>query len=527
MNVLLETSQILDTPDLPATDTNAKTQTSNFNATFDPEKLDAIKSQIENPAITPMTDEQIFERLAELPPRLYDQFRQKMAKRLKIRTTTLDAEVNKRRRQSSGDQLQGSALDLADIELWPETVSGADVLSEVVEAFSRYVALPDGAADSLALWTTHAHGFESFVYSPRLNISSPEKGCGKTTLRDVLAVLLPRPLATENLTVAVLFRVIESHKPTLLADECDASLKNNEELRGMLNAGHKRGGKPLRAVSERVWVNAQLGLMETAKAINARNAGIKIFAAIRLEAFTSDVSSTHTQNKDLCTILKYNDDDLKNIFEANIRLMRREGLVKPQAEDSIQRFLGFKEILHPHIKNADGSPKSEDIFKYILRHTLRRPRELLLMGQQISQIHINNRDASQVRKTVNKVSTDILHQYKNEIVPFWNEDESTKLLSNVHSKVITSDKAKSLLKICPNALAAFFRRGLLGVVESAPFEEGLIQTFLPAAERFVFLQSFTVGFIDQRLICSLIDFNETNDLIIRKTSSGIIDAPLV
>ena len=101
-------------------------------------------------------------------------------------------------------------------------------------------------ADALALWTAHAHCFESFVCSPRLNISSPEKGCGKTTLRDVLAVFMPRPLATENLSAPVLFRVIESHKPTVLADECDAWLRDNEELRGMFNAGHRRGGKALR-----------------------------------------------------------------------------------------------------------------------------------------------------------------------------------------------------------------------------------------------------------------------------------------
>jgi hypothetical protein len=110
--------------------------------------------------------------------------------------------------------------------------------------------LPDGAGDALALWTAHAHCFESFVCSPRLNISSPEKGCGKTTLRDVLAVLVPRPLATENLSVAVLFRVIESRKPTVLADECDTWLRDNEELRGMLNAGHRRGGQALRCEGE-------------------------------------------------------------------------------------------------------------------------------------------------------------------------------------------------------------------------------------------------------------------------------------
>jgi putative DNA primase/helicase len=190
-------------------------------------------------------DEAIFHRLAKLSPADYDRRRDDEARQLKIRTTTLDIEVHKRRAKS-GESLQGGALNLADVELWPDAVIGADVLSEIAEMFACYVALPDGAADALALWTAHAHCFECFQCSPRLNISSPEKGCGKTTLRDLLAVLVPRPLATENLTVAVLFRLIESHKPTVLADECDGWLKDNEDLRSMLNSGHRRGGKAFR-----------------------------------------------------------------------------------------------------------------------------------------------------------------------------------------------------------------------------------------------------------------------------------------
>jgi len=172
------------------------------------------------------TDSKAFERLAKLSPADYDRCRDDEAKQLEIRTATLDAEVQKRR-VKSGEILQGGALNLAAVDLWPDAVNGADALAELAETFSRYVALPASAADALALWTAHAHCFEFFQCSPRLNISSPEKGCGKSTLRDVVSVLVPRPLATENLTVAVLFRVIQAHKPTVLADEYDAWLRDN------------------------------------------------------------------------------------------------------------------------------------------------------------------------------------------------------------------------------------------------------------------------------------------------------------
>jgi len=146
--------------------------------------------------------------------------------------------------------LQGSAVSLPEIELWPEAVNGADTLSKIAETFARYVALPDGAADALALWSAHAHGFTAFLCSPRLNICSPEKRCGKTTLRDVVAVFVPRPLLMENLSVAVLFRLVNAHAPTILADEYDAWLQENEELRGLLNSGHRRGGQAFRCVGD-------------------------------------------------------------------------------------------------------------------------------------------------------------------------------------------------------------------------------------------------------------------------------------
>lgn len=65
-------------------------------------------------------------------------------------------------------------------------------------------------------------------------------------MRDVISLFVPRPVLTENLSVAVLFRIVDAHAPAILADECDTWLKDNEELRGLLNAGHRRGAKVYR-----------------------------------------------------------------------------------------------------------------------------------------------------------------------------------------------------------------------------------------------------------------------------------------
>jgi CHC2 zinc finger/Protein of unknown function (DUF3631) len=189
--------------------------------------------------------------LAMLPPLEYDKVRKAEAEQLGIRVTTLDAEIDKLRPKQASSALQGREVDFAEVDPWPEAVSGAGTLSKVAEALCRYVLLPAGAADALALWCAHVHVFTTFLCSPRLNISSPEKGCGKTTLRNIIALFVPRPVLIENMSVAVLFRIVDAHIPTILADEYDAWLSDNEELRGLFNAGHRRGASVFRCEGEK------------------------------------------------------------------------------------------------------------------------------------------------------------------------------------------------------------------------------------------------------------------------------------
>ncbi len=197
-------------------------------------------------------EEKYIKQLAELLPLEYERQRKKAAEKLGCREAILDKLVEEKRQKlnPSHDTLQGRGLMFAEVEQWPEPVSGSELLTQLSDTFSRYIALPNGAADVLALWCAHAHAFESFLCSPRLNISSPEKRCGKTTLRDLLALFVPRPLPTENLTLAVLFRTVHLHKPTILADEVDTWLEKKDELQGLLNSGHRKGGMVFRCVGD-------------------------------------------------------------------------------------------------------------------------------------------------------------------------------------------------------------------------------------------------------------------------------------
>lgn len=133
-----------------------------------------------------------------------------------------------------------AGLMLSDPEPWPEPVDGAALLDEIASVVSRYLSATDEVFRTVALWVVYSHAFELFDVSPLLAIVSPEKRCGKTTLLTLLYALVPRPLTIANITPAALFRTVEKFRPTLLIDEADSFLTDNEELRGILNSGHRK-----------------------------------------------------------------------------------------------------------------------------------------------------------------------------------------------------------------------------------------------------------------------------------------------
>lgn len=146
---------------------------------------------------------------------------------------------------------QGQFVLFPTVEPWPDAVDGAAFLEEIAAAFTKYVMLPPGAADTQALWVVHAHALDASFISPFIALDSPQRRCGKTTNLEVFGGLVPRPLLASNITAAALFRSIETYTPTLLVDEADTFLRNNGELRGILNSGHTRAtAKVMRTVGD-------------------------------------------------------------------------------------------------------------------------------------------------------------------------------------------------------------------------------------------------------------------------------------
>jgi hypothetical protein len=122
----------------------------------------------------------------------------------------------------------------------------APVFDDIARFVRRFVVLTDHQLAAVALWVAHTHAFEAAECTPYIAATSAEKRSGKTRLLEVLELLVQGGLPTSNISDAALFRAIdEKPTPTLLLDEVDAifgpKARDREDLRGMLNAGYRRG----------------------------------------------------------------------------------------------------------------------------------------------------------------------------------------------------------------------------------------------------------------------------------------------
>lgn len=173
--------------------------------------------------------------IAKLSKAQLSQLSRILADPLKVKASALEEDTLRNEVQTVD-----KSFELADPEPWLEPVAGAVLIEEIMALVRRHVIMSEHESIVTALWVLLTY-VESYVdVLPILAITSPQKRCGKTTLLSILRRLVRRPLAVSSVTPAALFRSVEKWTPTLLIDEADTFLKDNEQLRGILNAGHAR-----------------------------------------------------------------------------------------------------------------------------------------------------------------------------------------------------------------------------------------------------------------------------------------------
>ena len=195
---------------------------------------------------------------------------------------------------------------------------------------------------------------------------------------------------------------------------------------------------------------------------------------IRKEAFNSlyhyDRNAVNISS--LVVQLHYSADELSRIFDNNIAAMQPEDLAQPREATPIGRFVGAPNamIVNPITK------KSEFFYDFVLRHSLYRPRDLMLIGGKIAQIPAAARNQEQLRAAVDQAAGEIVWYYLAEmrgltevpdrslfdLIPSNVLDRSA--LERIAEAYLARLKEKGVEASDAHPFGALYRLGLLGVV---------------------------------------------------------------
>jgi hypothetical protein len=112
----------------------------------------------------------------------------------------------------------------------------------------KHVVFSSDQAVAVTLWIMMAWAHEAATFSPILLATSAEANSGKTTLLSIVKFLVPRGLLCANPSPAVIYRMIEQWEPSIIVDEADTALVNNDALREVVNTGWSKGSTIPRCV---------------------------------------------------------------------------------------------------------------------------------------------------------------------------------------------------------------------------------------------------------------------------------------
>ena len=243
-------------------------------------------------------------------------------------------------------------------------------------------------------------------------------------------------------------------------------------------------------LSPNVWHFAQLGLVEVAYQLRRINHHLKVFAAVRKEAYARlpERTAMSQQYRGSAVDIVYSTESLREIFVNNIRLMKADRMVLPGRlrADPLEAFLGRTHVTHTYTR------EQEDAFDYLCRHTLLRPRDLMTTGDRLAALRPEERrNEHRFKEVVNQAATEIAHEYLAEIAPHVGDLDLERLLPRLPGEVLTREEVEGLFhehsRMGPghedkHVFCALYRVGLLGHVHLDRVRGQWAQRFLRPGE---------------------------------------------
>jgi class 3 adenylate cyclase len=221
-------------------------------------------------------------------------------------------------------------------------------------------------------------------------------------------------------------------------------------------------------LSPDVWYYSQLGLVEVAYQLRRINHRLKVFAAVRKEAYARLPQRTAMvqQYRGSAVDIAYAPESLREIFANNIRLVKSDRMVHPGKERAhpLEAFFGRTSVtdIYTH--------EEEDIFGYVCRHTLLRPRDLMTVGDRLVALRPDERrHEHRMKEAVHVAATEIAHEYLAEIAPYIGEPDLELLFQRLPGPIVSRAEVDELCAGedggCAAAFHALYRVGLLGYVQ--------------------------------------------------------------
>ncbi|HEY7040474.1 MAG TPA: hypothetical protein VID28_16555 [Methylomirabilota bacterium] len=242
-------------------------------------------------------------------------------------------------------------------------------------------------------------------------------------------------------------------------------------------------------LSPNVWYFAQLGLVEVAYQLRRLNHHLKVFAAVRKEAYSRLPQTTvmAQQYRGSAVDIVYSTASLREIFVNNIRLEKTDRMVRPERRiDPVEAFLGRATVAHTY------TGEEEDAFEYLCRHTLLRPRDLMTLGERLAGLRPEERaHERRLKEVVNQVATEIAYEYLAEIAPYLGDLDLDRFLHRLPGHVLTRAQVEGLFHEHNrhtggfeerHVFCALYRIGLLGCVQHDWVRGEWVQRFLRPGE---------------------------------------------
>lgn len=242
-------------------------------------------------------------------------------------------------------------------------------------------------------------------------------------------------------------------------------------------------------LSPNVWYHSQMGLVQVAYELRRISHHLKVFVSVRKEAFAkfTEQTSMVQQYRGSAVDLTYSKASLKEIFVTNIRREKEKNLCVPRQlrTDALAAFLGRQRVTHSY------TGEEEDVFDYMYRHTLARPRDLMTLGQRLSDLPPEERAAeARLKLVINHGATEIAEEYLNEISPYIGDIDLLRVFALLPSHVLPGDQIGALQEryhaVClaaggtphDHVFGLLYKAGLLGAIQQDVVSGTRVQRFL-------------------------------------------------